>query len=144
MSTVIATVTNIGRMRLSDLQINGRGFIINKYVLGDGGHDPSDPTRVLTPDLNVMTLPNLRYGPVDINESEIVGLYCPQFNIIVPPTEALGPISNLGLMGTINYIPSGIPSDPVVGTTFLFAIANLPYHVKSSVETMVVDIAIQF
>lgn len=144
MSTIIAAVTDIGRVRLTDLLINGRGFIIDQYELGNGGHNPSDSTRALTPDLGVTVLPGLKYGPINITSSAIIGAYCPEFYIVVGPSDYVGEISNIGLVGTVNYVPSGIDPSPAVGTKFLFAVGNRPLLNKTAVDTFEANIAIQF
>jgi hypothetical protein len=144
MSTIIAAVTDIGRVRLTDMLINGRGFIIDKFVVGNGGHNPSDTTRALTPDISVTVLPGLKYGPVDIQDKSIIGAYCPDFYIEIVTTDYVGEISNIGLIGTITYVPSGINPTPAVGTQFLFAVGNRPLLNKTAVDTFESNIAIQF
>lgn len=144
MPSIIAAVTDMGRRRNTDLFINGRGFIINRFEFGNGGHDPANPTIALTPDVQLNALPGLQYGPADITSAEEVGLYCPQFNISVGLSVAVGEISNVGLIGTINYVPSGIAANPIIGTTFLFAIGNMPLRVKLASETLALSVTIQY
>lgn len=144
MSTIIAAVTDIGRVRFTDLLINGRGFVVDQFVVGNGGHNPSDSTRALTPDISVTTLPSLKYGPVNIASSSIIGAYCPEFYIEIGPSDYVGEISNIGLIATINYVPSGVYPYPIVGSQFLFAIGNRPLLNKTAVDTFEANIAVQF
>jgi hypothetical protein len=56
--------------------------------------------------------------------------------------EAVGPLSNIGLIAT--YIFSPIGSDPLLGTSFLFALSNQPLSIKTDSETRSIAIQVGF
>ena len=55
--SIIAALTEIGRNRIADMTVSGRGFQILQFVVGQGGHDTGDPTVALSPDPAQTTLP---------------------------------------------------------------------------------------
>jgi hypothetical protein len=145
--SVIATVTDIGRNRLADMTISGRGFQIVSFVVGSGGHDPNDPTIALTPDPTVSTLPSQTFGPKLLVQNNppytgvLVSEFCPQFTALLDYTEANGELSNIGLIAEIVF--SEIPSDPLVGSPFLFAVGNRPLITKTDNDQMTINITLQ-
>lgn len=144
---VIAAITNIGRNRIADMTISGRGFQITEFVVGSGGHDPGDPTVALSPDPTVTVLPDQTFGPKLLVENNppftgvLVTPFCPQFTALLDFTEANGELSNVGLIGTIVYSP--ISGDPLVGSKFLFAVGNRPLIVKTDNDQFTINITLQ-
>jgi hypothetical protein len=145
--SLVAVVTEIGRNRIADMCISGRGFQITKFCVGNGGHDPGDPTTPLSPDPTVSTLPGLTFGPKDlvIQNPPYTGIlvtpFCPQFQGLLDYTEANGEISDIGLIGKIVYSP--ISGDPLLGSEFLFAYGNRPLVTKSDLDQFVINITLQ-
>lgn len=145
--SVIAAITQIGRNRIADMTISGRGFQIQEFVVGSGGHDPGDPTIALSPDPTVTVLPQQTFGPKLLVENNppftgiLITPFCPQFTGVLDFTEANGELSNVGLIATIMYSP--IPSDPLVGTQFLFAVGNRPLIVKTDNDQFTLNITLQ-
>ena len=82
------------------------------------------------------------FGPKVLDSSVLISAFCPQFTCKLLNSEAVGELSNVGLIATMVYSP--IPSDPVVGTQFLFAIGNFPLRVKTDVDAMSIIITLQF
>jgi hypothetical protein len=145
--SIIAALTNVGRSRIADMTVSGRGFQITEFEVGSGGHDPGDPTVALTPDPTDVTLPQMTFGPKPLVQTNppytgvLVTPFCPEFTGFLDFTEANGEVSNFGLIGVINYSP--IPNDPLVGTPFLFAIGNTPLKVKTDADQFVINITLQ-
>jgi len=145
--SVIAALTEIGRNRIADMTISGRGFQVVQFVVGSGGHDPGDPSVALSPDPAVTSLPDQTFGPKALVVTSppfsgtLLTPFCPQFVGLLDYTEANGNLSNFGLIARINYSP--IPSDPLVGSTFLFAVGNTPLKVKTDADQMEIDITLQ-
>lgn len=144
---VIAAITNIGRNRIADMTTSGRGFQITDFVVGSGGHDPSDPTVALSPDPTDTVLPDQTFGPKLLVENNppftgaLVTPFCPQFTALLDFTEANGELSNVGLIATI--ISSVIAGDPLIGTQFLFAVGNRPLIVKTDNDQLTINITLQ-
>jgi hypothetical protein len=144
-ASVIAALTEEGRKRIADMTISGRGFQITKFVIGSGGHDPGDPNVPLTPNTEVITLPSQTFGPKALISPSpgltgtLISAFCPQFQGFLDFNEANGEISNVGLIGTINYPPN----DPLLGTDFLFAVGNRPLLVKSDADQLQLSMTLQ-
>lgn len=145
--SVIAALTEVGRNRIADMTVSGRGFQITKFVVGQGGHDPGDPSVALSPDPAVIALPQQTFGPklLVVLTPPFTGIlvtpFCPSFQGLLDYTEANGNLSNFGLIGVIDYSP--IPSDPLVGVEFLFAIGNTPLKVKTDADQLTINITLQ-
>ena len=133
--SVIAALTEIGRNRIADMTVSGRGFQITHFVVGSGGSDPSDPLVALSPNPAVSVLPSQTFGPKSVTilnppyTGVLISPFCPQFTGLLDFTEANGPLSNYGLIATITS--SSIPGDPLIGSTFLLAYGTTPQKVKT-------------
>jgi len=137
----IAVVSNTGKQRLAQMLDTGKAFQIKFFVVGDGGHDPSDPTTALTPDPADVTCPGALFGPEVIDGASIVAPFCPQFECVLNPGEATGNVSSICLIAEIVF--NG--TDPLneIGATFIFAIANFPLKVKTALDTFSFTITVQ-
>lgn len=143
MADFLVSLTKRGRELEAQQLLHGYGFKVGYYVLGAGGHDPGNPTITLPLATDVPQLPLQFFGPEPIDTRELISPTCPKFTCVVQPGEAVGGISNLGLIAEITYIPPGSPSDaPNLGDTFLYALTNFPlrFKVSSSRETFTVTI----
>lgn len=140
--TVLAAITDQGRAAFADLTVNGTSFIVNQFEVGSGGHDPGNPIVALTPDTSLGNLPNITFGPEPIDESSLPNdLFTPEFCCFLQQNEAVGELSNIGLLAT--YISA--PANPdLVGTTFLFAIGNFPLRVKVDTEVVEFTVSVIF
>lgn len=129
------------------MTISGRGFQVKSFVVGNGGADLGDPTVALSPDPSVTVLPNQTFGPKALQQNNppysgvLITPFCPQFTGLLDFSEANGPLSNVGLLAEIVYSP--IPGDPLVGTTFLFALGNRPLITKTDSDQMTINITLQ-
>ena len=139
--TVTAAITDIARAQFANMLAVGRSFSVTQFVTGSGGHD-SDPSVALTPDPTVLSLPLQSFGPALITNKTLITPYCVQYTCNLGNLDAVGPLSNVGLLATIIYSP--IVGDTLVGTTFLFAIGNTPLVEKTDVETRQINIQVQF
>lgn len=140
--TVLAAITERGRAAFADLTVNGTSFIVNLFEVGSGGHDVGNPIVALTPDVSLAELPNLTFGPEPIDESSLTeDIFTPEFLCILQQNEAVGELSNIGLLAT--FIDA--PADPSLeGTTFLFAIGNFPLRAKVDTEVVEFTVSVIF
>jgi hypothetical protein len=144
-ASIIAALTEEGRRRIADMTISGRGFQVTKFVVGSGGVDPGDPSVALTPNPAVLNLPSQTFGPKGLVQPSpgitgtLVSPFCPEYIGLLDFNEANGKISNVGLIATINFPPS----DPLVGTDFLFAIGNRPEINKTDGDQLQLSITLQ-
>lgn len=140
--SIIAVITDSARQKLADMLISGRSFQVTHFVTGSGGHDTGNPTVALTPDPTVIELPKQSFGPKGLSSATLISAFCPRFEGILLSTEAIGELSNIGLIATVIYSP--IPADPVVGTKFLFAVGNFPLKVKTDTDELTIRVTLQF
>lgn len=146
----LAIVTNNGKARMAEMLATGKSFVVDKFVIGDAGHDPLDPTIAITPDPSrdgcYCTVPSITVAGGCVFEDTIdsvslTSAFCPVFTCILNPGEATGIVSSVCLIGTVIYSPD--PLDPDLGTEFAFAIANFPIRVKTPPDTYEFEIGIQ-
>ncbi len=143
MADFVVSLTKRGRELEAQQLLYGYGFRIDYFVLGAGGHDPGTPTIALPLNTDVTALPGQFFGPEPIDFKDLVMPTCPRFTCIAQPGEAVGGISNLGLIATLLSVPEGSPVDaPTIGYTFLYAICNFPlrFKVSASRETFTISI----
>jgi len=135
--TISAAITDRGRAAFADQTVKGTSFIVNQFEVGNGGHDVGNPIVALTPDTSLADLPGVTFGPEPIDESGLPNdLFTPEFLCALQQNEAVGELSNIGLIATYTDSAENV-ADGVAGTQFLFAIGNFPLRVK--VDTEVVE-----
>lgn len=140
--SILASVTDSGRANLAEMLQMGRAFTVTHFVTGGGGHDPGDPQVALTPDPALISLPNQTFGPKIISSKVLVTPYCVKYMCELDFNDAVGNLSNFGLVATYTYSP--ISGDPLVGTTFLFAVGNSPLDVKTDGYQETINIEVEF
>lgn len=140
--SIIASITDKGRSALADLLDTGVAFTITDFVSGGGGHDSGDPQVALTPDPALTTLPSQTFGPKPLEDKVPVTPYCTRFVCKLENLDAVGNLSNVGLLATYTYSP--IPNDPLIGTTFLYAVGNFPLTVKTDAEEKFINVEVEF
>ena len=139
---IIATITDTARSKFADMLKVGRAFTVTDFVTGEGGHDTGDPAIALTPDPAATSLPLQSFGPKAIASKTLISPYCVEYLCGLDALEAVGPLSNVGLLARFTYSP--IIGDPLIGETFLFAIANFPLVVKTDAETRSISIQVNY
>ena len=139
---IIATITDTARTHFANMLQMGRSFTITDFTTGSGGHDPGDVVVSLTPNPAVTSLPSQSFGPKAISTKTLISPFCVEYLAELELLEAVGPLSNVGLLATFTYSP--ISGDPLIGTTFLFAVANSPLSVKTDSELRSVSLQVQF
>ena len=147
----LAIVTDLGKSRMAQLIAAGKSFKVDRFVVGDQGHDPLDPSIAITPDPgkagcycspeSITVAGGCSYEGL-INAVNFNSTTCPVFNIVLEKGQATGVVTSICLVGTVMYSP--IPNDPVVGTRFSFAVTNFPYKVKVAAERYEFNISVQF
>jgi len=139
---IVATITDTARSKFADMLQMGRAFTISTFVTGSGGHDTGDPTIALTPDPTATVLPLQSFGPVAITSKTLISPFCVEYLANLDLLDAVGPLSNVGLFAMFTYSP--ILGDPLIGTSFLFAIANFPLIVKTDAETRAISVQVNY
>ena len=140
--TLTAEITNEGRKKMADMMVKGRSFLIEQFVSGSGGHDPANPTVALTPDVATSSLYLQSFGPKDIFSKSLVTNYQAKLVCKLASAEAVGVLSNIGLIARINYSPT--VNDPDLNTKFLFAVANMPMQNKLAGEEKEFQLTINY
>jgi len=139
---IIATITDTARSKFAEMLQMGRSFTITEFVTGEGGHDTGDPAIALTPDPTATILPLQSFGPKTITSKLLISPFCVEYLTNLDPLEAVGPLSNVGLIARFTYSPIG--GDPLLGTSFLFAIANFPLIVKTDAEARAISVQVNY
>lgn len=148
--TVLAAITDQGRAAFADLTVNGTNFVVTTFEVGNGGHDPGNPIVALTPDTSLGELPLITFGPEPIDESSLPDdLFTPEFCCFLQQNEAVGELSNIGLIATYPDDSLDTPAGPnseagVAGTSFLFSIGNFPLRVKVDTEVVEFTVSVIF
>ena len=143
MSDFTVSLTRTGRQIEAQQLVYGYAYEIQFFELGSGGHDPANPTVALPLNTDVTELPGVFFGPEPFDSAIMMTPTCSQFTCVAQQGDAVGGISNLGLIGVITYVPPGSPlGAPVKGSQFLHSLCNfaLNYKVSSSRESFVVKI----
>jgi hypothetical protein len=140
--TVLAAITDQGRAAFADMTVNGTSFVVNTFEVGNGGHDPGNPIVALTPDTTLGELPQITFGPEPIDEASLPDdLFTPEFDCFLQQNEAVGELSNIGLLAVYTDIPA---NGDLAGATFLFAIGNFPLRVKVDTEVVEFTVSVIF
>jgi len=144
MADFVVSLTKKGRELEAQQLLYGYGFRLDYFVFGAGGHDLGNPLQALPLNTDVTELPGQFFGPEPIDTKELLTATCPRFVCIAQAGEAVGGISNLGLIATVTSVPSGSPVDaPTVGSTFLYALCNFPLRYKVSESREIFSISIK-
>jgi hypothetical protein len=128
----LGLVTVTGKARIASMLATGKSFQITKFVIGDQGHLPADPSIALTPD---PTITSYVYGNVltkPVGAVTFPSATCPVWQCTVLPGDYSGPVSALYLIGTVVYDP--LPGSPDLGLEFIFAVATRPRNIKGPTE----------
>ena len=135
-------LTNEARKKLVQSQVKGFGWTIETFATGEGGHDPANPSLALTPQVEVLSLPLLTFGPKNVALVEDYDVYTIRVQCALTGSEAVGVLSNIGLYARITHTLN--PSDPLLNTTFLYAIGTMPMQTKLDGEVKTFDLFINF
>ena len=142
--TVLAAITDQGRAAFADLTVSGTSFVVSQFEVGSGGHDPGNPIVALTPDTSLGELPQITFGPEPVDEASLPDdLYTPEFDCYLQANEAVGELSNIGLLAVYNDTDVNEAAG-LVGETFLFAIGNFPLRVKVDTEVVEFTVSVIF
>ena len=145
--SILASLTKEAHDFLAEQGIAGRAYLIERFVVGKGGHDPADPEQPLSPNENVTSLPQQTFGPKLLLKPspEYTGVKvsqaCARYTGLLDYYEGNGPISNVGLIARVIYSP--IVGDPEVGKSFLFAYGNRPLITKVDGDQLVINVTIK-
>jgi len=130
MSDIVVSLTKKAREMEAQALLYGYGYLINYFVIGSGGHDIGDPTLALPLDLEAEVLPGQFFGPAPIANKALISPTCPRWTCTIGIGEAVGNVSNLGLIATVVYIPeASILLDPAAinpGSTAQVVTINAP------------------
>jgi len=106
MADFVVSLTKKGRELEAQQLLYGYGFRVDYFVLGAGGHDTGNTMVALPLNPDVLELPGQFFGPEPIDDRSLITPTCPQFVCIVQKGEAVGGISNIGLVATMTHNPA--------------------------------------
>lgn len=106
MPDIVVSLTKKGRELEAQQLLYGYAFKVDYFEVGSGGHDPGNPTIALPLDQEVTVLPGSYFGPEPVDEGILISSTCPRWTCILQPGEAVGGMSNFGLVATVLFVPS--------------------------------------
>jgi hypothetical protein len=143
-----AVVTNTAKERMAKniaLQPDGGSFIVDKFVLGNGGHDPGNPAVALAPDPTLgdtctgEDCPSIQTTSKAITEVVYATPVCPVFKCELAQGEYVGEFSQLLLLARVTT-----PGAADEGEYFVFAVANSPLKVLAPVDAALFNVGVLF
>lgn len=137
---ILAVLTTEASRRTSEQPMTGKSFQVVGFILGNGGHDPNDPTTKVTPDPDGTTVNLPVFGPKAISGYTFANNFCPIVECFLDAGEAVGLFSSLYLVAQVVYSP--IPGDPEIGTTFLYAVSHFAQRPKFDSEGLMLKVGI--
>ena len=138
---VQALITDEGNRRTTEGWATGKSFVVTGFTIGNAGHDPLDPTTALTPDPGATSVASPVFGPRAVSGFTYANDSCPIWECKIGFGEGVSLFSSIGLIAQI--LTSPVPSDPEIGNTFLFALANFPQRPKLGNENLVIRVGVQ-
>lgn len=137
----LTTAAHVARARQLDPFQVCRAFQITDFLIGDQGHDPTDPTVALDPDVSTTSCMGDVFGPKAIGSVSYANQSCPQFHCLVSGLEYTGYFSSICLVATI--VASNAVGDPAIGSTFTAAVATRPRDIIADTDDLEMVVSIQ-
>lgn len=135
MAHAIIRTTHLGAQKLGEQFAFGRAFQLKWFRLGSAGHDTKTLLPVV-PDLTLVSLPSPVTGnliEIPVGSAYQVGPTVTEFKLSLPAGVGSGIFSSIGFYGEIVSVVDSADS-ALIGTTFLYGIANLPMQSKLDSE----------
>ena len=143
---VLAVVTTSAKVRMAQMLETGKSFKITDFAVSADGHDPLDPTTARTPDPAETDCGSViftkSFVPGDVTYTSPT---CPTWACVLNAGDVTGPVSQVCLIGTVEYCPT--PGDPecvAPNTEFVVAIGTFPLKVITLHDTVTFNVSIQF
>jgi hypothetical protein len=143
---VLAVVLTQAKIRMAQMLETGKSFKITHFAVSAEGHDPADPTIALTPDPADTTCDGViftkAFVPADVT---YLSPTCPSWACNLLPGDVTGAVSQICLIGTVEYCPDVLDPECVApNTTFVVAKGNMPLKIITIHDTVTFNVAIQF
>ncbi len=127
--TVQGKVTNLARVYMARSIAEGLSFKVDKFAVGVGGYDISDPLSAIEVDPAAETLiSEIFRSDVTLVENPTTNQTVKSFLCRVGKNDVAAGIGEIGLFATITH--SEFSSE--IGKTFLFALAHQPLQAKTN------------
>ena len=141
---VLAIPTNYAKQIIGTFGTTGSGYKVKYFGLSASGHDPNDPSIALAVDPSATVMPGGAplYGPALIDEYRFQADYCPIYVYKLASGEYVGDVSSVALWAEVTHQDD--PSDPPVGTQFLFAVGNRPLLSLVAIDDLEFDVTVFF
>lgn len=144
--SVIAVVLNQAKVRMAQMLETGKSFKITHFAVSSDGHDPLDPTIARTPDPSETDCGSVIFtkalGPGDVTYTSPT---CPTWACTLDAGDVTGSVSQVCLIGTVEYCPTvGDPECVSPNTQFVFSIGTFPLKVLTMHDTVTFNVSIQF
>lgn len=136
MSHAIIRVTHLGAQKTGEQYAYGRCFQLKYFMLGSAGHDTGTLLAVV-PDPTLVSLPApvTNMLPFGTGAAYQVGPTTTEFKLVLGPGVGSGTFSSVGIFGEIVNVVDTVNDSGLIGTTFLYGIANMPMQNKLTSES---------
>jgi len=143
--SLIAKLTNTALQRTAQNATNGGSFIVENFVIGNAGHDPSNTALAFAPDPTIGDIctgadcPGVAIAAKAISEVVFPEPKCPVFKCELSLGEYVGEFSQLLLLARVTT--SGAADE---GQYFVFAVANSPLKNVTITDAAVLQVGVQY
>lgn len=135
MSHAIIRVMHIGAQKTGEQYAYGRCFQLKYFALGSAGHDAGTLLAIVPdPTLTSLPAPVTSMLPLGTGAAYQVGPTTTEFKLVLGPGVGSGVFSSVGIYGEIVSVVDTANDSGLIGTTFLYGIANMPMQNKLSSE----------
>ena len=143
---VLAVVLTSAKIRMAQMLETGKSFKITSFAVSADGHDPLDPTLARTPDPAETDCGSVSFTkafvPGDVTYTSPT---CPTWACNLAAGDVTGPVSQVCLVGTVEYCPDPLDTECIApATEFVVAIGTMPLKVITIHDTVTFNVSIQF
>lgn len=137
---MVAKLTNVALQRIANNVVTGGAFVVDGFVVGSGGHDPSNTAVALAPDPTLGDIctgddcPNIATSLEAVDDVIWSTPTCPVFKCILEEGSYVGPFSQLLLIGT----------DSNTGAKFVYAVSNSPLKNITALDTSTFYVGVKY
>ena len=143
---VLAVVTTSAKVRIAEMMETGKSFKVTHFAISSDGHDPLDPTTARTPDPAETDCGSVIFTKAFVSgDVTYTSPTCPTWACNIVAGDITGSVSQICLIGTVEYCPT--PGDPecvAPNTEFVVSIGTFPLKVITIHDSLTINVSIQF
>ncbi len=142
---VLAVVLTPAKVRMAQMLESGKAFKITHFAVSADGHDPLDPTIALTPDPSDTDCGSVIFQKAFVpGDVTYISPTCPSWACNLLPGDVTGAVSQVCLIGTVEYCPNPLDPECLATTTFVVSKGTMPLKIITIHDTVTFNVSIQF